>query len=102
MKLKEKKRDGAKVTKKYDEAKTPYRRALESDAVSNECKRRLKEEYAGLNPAQLKRDITRLQSRLIKLSASKRQSSRNRPEDDQYFEYIFDEATNKSVEYISK
>jgi uncharacterized protein YeaO (DUF488 family) len=57
MELKEKRRDGAKVTKRYDEARTPYRRALESEDIKEECKAALKQTYAPLNPADLLRHI---------------------------------------------
>jgi len=56
MKLKVKKRDGAKVTKTYDIARTPYQRVLESN-VSEETKNMLMKEYEKLNPAELKRNI---------------------------------------------
>ena len=72
MKLMEKKRIGSKVTKKYDKAKTPYRRVLASVDVSAKDKQALQKIYAKLNPAQLKRTITRLQQKLYKLNAQKR------------------------------
>lgn len=72
MKLMEKKRIGSKVTKKYDKAKTPYRRVLASVDVSAKDKQVLQRIYAKLNPAQLKRTITRLQQKLYKLNAQKR------------------------------
>jgi len=56
MKLKVKKRDGAKVTKTYDNARTPYQRVLES-SVSEVIKSKLREEYENLNPAELNRSI---------------------------------------------
>ncbi len=71
MKLIEKKRIGSRVKKKYDEAKTPYRRAIEREDVSAEDKKRLSEEYKGLNPVELKRAITRLQDKLMKLAKIK-------------------------------
>lgn len=72
MKMVEKQRVGSKVKKKYDEARTPYERVIESDQVSKEKKRRLREGYEKANPAQLKREITRLQNELIKISSKKR------------------------------
>ena len=57
MVLIEKERNGAKVKKKYDKAKTPYQRVLESPDVSEEVKSRLREEYLALNPAALLREI---------------------------------------------
>lgn len=64
MKLKEKVRDGARVTKRYDPPKTPYRRVLESNTIPKAVKERLKRRYQQLNPAELKRQIERLQKRL--------------------------------------
>lgn len=76
MKLVEKIRIGSKVTKKYDKAQTPYRRVLACSDVSAEDKQALKKLYAKLNPAQLKRQITRLQQRLYKLNTQKRSPKR--------------------------
>ncbi len=71
MKLVSKTRRGAKVTKRFDRARTPYRRVLESPRVEAEAKRQLQLTYLGLNPAQLKRDLTRCQDRLLELSRNK-------------------------------
>ena len=61
MKLKSKQRDGAKVKKTYDAPQTPYRRLLAAPSTNKATRQRLQAQYAGLNPAQLKREITRLQ-----------------------------------------
>lgn len=74
MKLVEKQRVGSKVKKKYDRARTPYERVIESSEVSAEKKKRLMKEYERINPAQLKREITRLQDELIKMSSKKEKS----------------------------
>jgi hypothetical protein len=74
MKLLSKERNGAKVKKTYDEPKTPYQRLMDMSGISSENKQRLKTEYASLNPAQLKREITRLQEKLFKMVASRRRS----------------------------
>lgn len=71
MKLIEKTRIGSKVKKKYDRAQTPYQRVLESPRIPEENKKQLRRLYAKLNPAELKRQITKLQNRLLKLSALK-------------------------------
>jgi hypothetical protein len=71
MKLIEKTRIGSKVIKKYDTPKTPYRRVLASTYVSDKRKEVLKGQYAKLNPAQLKRQITRLQQKLLRLNTIK-------------------------------
>ena len=69
MVLVEKKRDGAKVTKRYDEAKTPYQRVLDSADVPEEVKARLRELYPALNPAALLRQIEVCQQALWKLAS---------------------------------
>jgi len=68
MKLIERTRIGSKVTKKYDRAQTPYRRVLASPDVSAQDKQKLKTQYTKLNPAHLKRQITRLQHKLDRKS----------------------------------
>lgn len=75
MKLIEKVRDGARVTKRYDKAQTPYQRVLASPHVSPAVKRRLRRRYATLNPAELKREIDRLQKRLLKLTVRLRSAT---------------------------
>ena len=45
--------------KKYDRAKTPYQRLLESDQISPEQKQKLTETYLSLNPVQLKLAVDR-------------------------------------------
>ncbi len=71
MKLIEKTRIGSKVKKKYDKPQTPYKRVLESTHIPEENKKQLRRLYAKLNPAELKRQITKLQNRLLKLSSLK-------------------------------
>jgi len=70
-KLIKKERMGSKVSKTYDEAKTPYRRVLASPDIEDEIKMKLKSKYDMLNPAELKRKITKLQNKLLKLNALK-------------------------------
>ena len=70
-KLIKKERIGSKVIKRYDEAKTPYRRVLASPDIEEEIKMKLKSQYAMLNPAELKRNITKLQNKLLKLNTLK-------------------------------
>jgi len=71
LKLIGKTREGSKVIKKYDKPLTPYRRVLASTDVSASDKAKLKALYRNLNPAALKRRITKLQQRLLRLSATK-------------------------------
>ncbi len=68
MKLVEKVRDGARVTKRYDKAQTPYQRVMASPHIDSATKQRLTAHYATLNPAALKRGIERLQKQLVKLT----------------------------------
>ena len=55
----------------WDEAKPPYRRVLASPDIEDKIKVKLRKEYAMLNPAELKRKITKLQNKLLKLNALK-------------------------------
>jgi hypothetical protein len=71
MKLVSKTRRGAKVQKTFDRARTPYQRVLESSHVTKEAKDELTRTYLELNPAQLKRQISACQDRLLDVSRSK-------------------------------
>jgi len=71
MKLVSKTRRGAKVTKLFDLARTPYQRVLASPEVGEDAKRELRKTYLALNPAQLKRDLATCQARLLDLANTK-------------------------------
>ena len=71
MKLVNKQRIGSRVKKTYDQPKTPYKRVLDSPAVTAAQKKRLSDAYRKLNPAQLKRSISRLQHKLDDLAIRK-------------------------------
>jgi hypothetical protein len=71
QKLISKVRDGAKVTKKYDTATTPHRRAERHDTVSAEDKAILADTYTDLNPAAIQRQIQALTAQLLTLTTSK-------------------------------
>jgi hypothetical protein len=73
MRLAAKTRNGAKVTKTFDRARTPYRRVLDSPQISDVAKRELEATYIGLNPAELRRQIGRCQDRLMELVKTKEQ-----------------------------
>jgi len=62
MKLISKKRDGSKVTKRYDKAKTPCQRLLISVKVSEAIKHTLQEQYKILDPLYLLKELERLQN----------------------------------------
>ena len=76
VKLISKTRVGSKVSKKYDKAKTPFRRVLESEHIDDKIKARLKIQYDSLNPAELKRKIARLQDKLLKLNTLKQKAGK--------------------------
>jgi hypothetical protein len=57
MKLTQKVRVGGRVTRRYDRPASPYRRLIESGQITEEMAAELEAMHAGLNPAQLKRDI---------------------------------------------
>lgn len=89
LKLKSKIRTGSKVTKKYDVARTPFRRALESKYTGDKIKAKLKRQYDSLNPADLKRKISKLQDKLLKLNSLKKTLERNSTVDEKPYEYIY-------------
>jgi hypothetical protein len=66
FKLKEKRREGAKVIKRYHAPATPYERALTHPKLSNAIKRRLRETYRSLDPVALLAEIRRCQDELGK------------------------------------
>ena len=68
MKLQSKERLGSKVKKRYDTARTPYQRVLESTLVTQESKDRLQAQYRTLNPVALLRQIHRAQETLWQLA----------------------------------
>jgi hypothetical protein len=76
MKLVSKARQGSKVTKRYDTARTPYRRLMDLKEIPRPAKEALTETYRSLNPAQLKRDIGACQDRLIALAKAKTNTGR--------------------------
>lgn len=54
MKLREKERNGARVTKRYDVPMTPYQRLMLAPNVSEERKQELRARFNRLNPFELK------------------------------------------------
>lgn len=64
MKLISKQRDGAKVSRQYDSAQTPYRRMLNSPSVSKGTKSALKLTYSRLDPVDLLKELEQLQDAL--------------------------------------
>ena len=73
QKLISKVRDGAKITKKYDRAQTPYARALAHPTVKPLPRRRLTAQHASFNPAAVQRQIQALSADLLTLATAKNQ-----------------------------
>jgi hypothetical protein len=71
QKLVSKTRDGAKVSKKYDTATTPFRRAMAHQSITDHRKAVITDTYAAINPAALQRQIQALSSELLTLTTSK-------------------------------
>ena len=68
MKVVSKERGASRIKKKYDQAKTPSQRVLESEHVTDEAKATLRQQYATLNPVVLLRQMQRLQAVFWKLA----------------------------------
>jgi transposase InsO family protein len=71
QKLLSKVRAGAKVSKRYDRATTPHRRAERHDRVADEDKAILTDTYTSINPAAVQRCVQALTSELLTLTTSK-------------------------------
>jgi len=67
FKLKSKKREGAKVIKKYFTPATPYLRLLANDRVSTESKSQLRRVFDGLDPVLLLNEIREAQRTLAQM-----------------------------------
>lgn len=78
LKLKEKIRRGARVIKRHDIARTPYRRVLESTHISAQEKTKLKRYYNTLNPVAIKKEIAMLIKKIFILKTSPRQNGKKR------------------------
>ncbi len=72
IKLKSKERIGGRIKRKYDKAKTPYRRLIESDQISEKEKEALTATYRLLNPAELKRTIDQKLNNLYEIHKKKK------------------------------
>jgi len=76
IKLISKFRIGGKIHRKYETAKTPYQRVMESKEVFKEKKRELKQIYDSLNPAELKRTIDKKLDLLYRAYKEKQKSEK--------------------------
>lgn len=72
IKLISKERIGGRFRRKYDRAKTPYRRLIESDQISKKEKEKLTALYHSLNPAELKRTIDKKLNNLYMIYQKKK------------------------------
>jgi hypothetical protein len=77
QKLISKVRDGAKVTKRYDVATTPHRRAEAHKSVTEKAKAQLAETYTSINPAAVQRQIQALTAELLTLVTTKARTAGN-------------------------
>ncbi len=75
LKLISKWRDGARVHKRYDTAKTPYQRILISATVTEEAKERLRKIFPSLDPMLLLQEMERLQMELWKTAVNSQEQS---------------------------
>lgn len=66
MRLKEKVRNGTRLTRKYGPTKSAHQRVLDCPEISEETKRKLKQRFLKLNPKRLILEITRLGRKLAK------------------------------------
>jgi hypothetical protein len=71
QKLVFKQRQGAKVTKKYDRAMTPYGRTRARADITPACRQTMDETMAGVRPGELYRQIQDLTTQLERLALSK-------------------------------
>jgi hypothetical protein len=79
MRLRAKERDGSKVTRRYDTARTPYRRLLASNGyIGQETRESLRRDYEAANPAALLREILAILSQLEALADAREHLHDNR------------------------
>ncbi len=97
QKLVEKHRVGAKVTKRYDLAATPYQRVLADEQVARRVKRDLTGQYKSLNPAQIRRDLLDRQDQLLALVKAKHQPTKLRVKPPAPARAKSDEATKRAT-----
>jgi len=61
LKLIAKTREGSKTIKKYDTARTPFQRLIQSDLLSEQSKIKLQQKYLALDPVHLLEKVTEYQ-----------------------------------------
>jgi len=77
LKLKEKKKEGGKITKKHERAQTPYQRLIESDRIPQETKDKLNIQYTQLNPAELQRNLQKKLRHIQSLMKQQKEVQKN-------------------------
>lgn len=77
-KLLDKRRDGARVFKRYDAARTPYQRLLATGTLTDAMTERLADRYAGLHPVRLKVALQEAQAALAQHAVRPDSSVRHR------------------------
>jgi hypothetical protein len=74
IKLEKKVRIKGKIHRKYEEAKTPYHRIMESNQIDSKTKDELRLIYENTNPAEIKRRLDKKLDNLVKIYKKKRDS----------------------------
>src|SRR3954468_3075582 len=64
LKLKSKQRVGGRIQRKYEPARTPYQRLVDSGQLSAASEKRLRKQYESLSVVDLRRDIEQLRNEL--------------------------------------
>jgi hypothetical protein len=88
-KLVKKERIGARIVKKYDTPRTPYRRVMEIPEIPERTKETLTLIYNQINPAKLKREIEKLQDKLIDLAAEKKRLRKEQKEVQKKEDFVY-------------
>jgi Integrase core domain len=73
MKLESKERMGGQIHRKYEAAKTPYQRLLESGQLSPAAEGRLRQQYQSLDVVELRRALERMRNELFDLVEGKQE-----------------------------
>ncbi len=103
QKLVDKRRDGAKVTKRYDRAQTPYERAMTHREVTELERARMNQVFTQLHMAALSDEIERLLTQLEAFALNKRVAPTrrvNRSFTQPRQPEVLDEATNQASRRI--
>lgn len=72
MKTKNKRREGGRIIKTYDEPKTPYQRLMDCPKISKENKMKLKQRKESLDPVKLSEELDEHLKSFFKLLKTKR------------------------------